>query len=222
MQVAGITHIKTFSSNFIQFMRAREQFPHSIAKRLLPILFMANFGLMPNANASDEIRIIQVTDYQEDQMLLFDSHTQFHLPDVILEAIQNEITITFETDIVFTEHHRLLGVKYDRERLNLAYQTQLHYSGFNNRYTLINKRNNNIQHFSSLSRALSTLGTLISFPVLPLSELHPGQKHTLKLRIRLNRWRLPAPLVLNSFLDSDWKLDSGWFETTIYTPKSWL
>lgn len=183
-------------------------------------LIMLLFSVI--SSASDEIRIMQVTDFQEDQLLMFDSQTQFHLPDAVIDAIHNEITLTFETSIIFTEHHRMLGIKYDRERRNIQYQTQLHYSAFNNRYTLTNERNLNTQTFGSLKKALTTLGTLASFPVLSLSELHPGQKYTLKLRIRLNPWRLPAPMVLNSLLDSDWQLNSGWFETTIYTPKSWL
>jgi len=172
--------------------------------------------------ASDQIRIIQVTDYQEDQQLLFDSQVQFHLTDAVIEAIYNEITLTFKTEIVFEEHQRLAGIRYRRERKHVAYNTQLSYSNFSNRYTLSNERNSKVQSFSSLDEALKTLGTLSAFPVLNLSELHPAQKYTLRLNINLNRWRLPAPLVLNSILDTDWNLDSGWFETRIYTPKSWL
>ncbi|MBN2865950.1 MAG: DUF4390 domain-containing protein [Thiotrichales bacterium] len=172
--------------------------------------------------ASDQIRIIQMTDYQEDQQLLFDSQVQFHLPKAVIEAIYNEITLTFKTEIVFQEHQRFAGIKYRRERMHVSYNTQLHYSDFSGRYTLVNERNNKVQSFSSLDEALKTLGTLSAFPILGLSELHPAQKYTLKLNINLNRWRLPAPLVLNSLLDSDWNLNSGWFETRIYTPKSWL
>lgn len=193
-----------------------------IKKLLTGLLILGMLLFSVTSSASDEIRIMQVTDFQEDQLLMFDSQTQFHLPDAVIDAIHNEITLTFETSIIFTEHHRMLGIKYDRERKNIEYQTKLHYSAFSNRYTLTNERNLNTQTFGSLKKALSTLGTLASFPVLSLSELHPGQKYTLKLRIRLNPWRLPAPMVLNSLLDSDWQLNSGWFETTIYTPKSWL
>ncbi len=174
------------------------------------------------AVASDEIRILQVTDYQQEQQLLFDSHSQFNLPDSVIEAIHNEVTLTFQTEIALHEHHRFIGIKYHRERRNVLYYTQLSYSGFNNRYTLVNERNNKVQTFSSLDEALRTLGTLSAFPIVSLSELHPAQKYTLKLNIQLNPWRLPAPLVLNSLVDPEWQLDSGWFETTIYTPKSWL
>lgn len=174
------------------------------------------------AMASDEIRIMQVTDYQENDQILFDSQTQFHLPQALIDAIYNEIPLTFETEIIFTEHQRLIGIKYDRERVNIRYQTQLSYSSFHNRYTLENQRNQNRQHFSSLNKALATLGTLAAFPVLSLSELHPGQKYTLKLRIRLNYWQLPAPMILDALFNQDWRLDSDWFETTLYTPKSWL
>lgn len=185
-------------------------------------LFSLLLGVACSVFATEPIRIMQVTDYQQDQMLLFDSQSQFHLPDSLVDAIHHEVALTFQTEIVLTEHQQIMGVKYDRQRIRVQYHTLLQYSNFNNRYVLLNERNSNVESFSNLKKALTTLGTLAAFPVISLSELHPGQKYTLKLRIRLNRWRLPAPLVLNSLVDNDWQLDSGWFETTLYTPKSWL
>jgi len=174
------------------------------------------------AVSSERITIIEMNDYQADQQLLFDAHVQFNLPNKVIEAIHNEIGLTFKTQIVFEEHQTLMGFNYDRERLRVQYHTQLRYSSFSNEYTLINERNNNVQSFRSLDNALTTLGTLAAFPLISLSELHPNQKYTLRVNINLNRWRLPAPLVLISLLESDWALDSEWFETQIYTPKSWL
>lgn len=205
--------------------------PFSIAPTVLLALLVCLGGPACSVSAAEPhqdtppgeaIRIMQVTDYQQDQQLLFDSQSRFHLPAAIVEALQHEVTLTFDTEIVLTEHQQIMGIKYDRQRARVHYQTQLRFSGFNNRYFLLNTRNNNLQSFTSLKEALTTLGTLVAFPVISLSELHPGQKYTLKLRLRLNRWHLPAPLVLNSLLDENWQLDSGWFETTLYTPKSWL
>lgn len=173
------------------------------------------------ASASDQINVIEITDYQTEQQLLFDSRTQFNLPEKIIEAIKNEVTVTFHTEIIFEEHQKFAGIRYRRQRMKMHYHTQLHYASFTNRYTLINERNNKVQSFKSLDEALRTLGTLSAFSILPLSELHPNQKYTLKLNIKLDRWRLPAPLVLNSLLDPDWNLDSGWFERRVFTPKSW-
>lgn len=207
---------KIYPSIFLSGLRRPYQILFSL---ILTGLFSLQSSILL---ASEEIRILQVTDYQEDQQLLFDSQSQFKLPNAVIEAIHSEVGLTFETEIVFLEHQRFAGIKYHRERMHVKYRTQLRYSSFSNRYTLINERNNKVQTFGSLDEALKTLGTLSSFPVLSLSELHPDQKYTLKLNIHLNHWRLPAPLVLNSLLDSDWQLDSGWFETTIYTPKSWL
>lgn len=185
-------------------------------------LFVAGLLLfnIPFVFASDQIRIIEVTDYHADQQLLFDSRTQFHLPENVLEAIKNEVAITFQTEIVFEEHHRIAGIRYRRQRMKIHYHTQLHYASFSGHYTLINERNNKVQSFKSLDEALKTLGTLSAFSVLPLTDLHPNKKYTLKLNISLDRWRLPAPLILNSLLDPDWNLDSGWFERRVFTPKS--
>jgi len=212
----------TFAKN--PFKRVFHGKHHRSKTSFFTLLWLA--GLLtfqsPILLASNEIIIIEVTDYQADQQLLFDSQSQFRLPETLLEAIRNGISLTFQTEILFLEHQRFAGIKYHRERMQIKYHTQLHYSAFSNRYTLINERNNKVQSFNSLDEALKTLGTLSAFPVLSLSELHPDQKYTLKLNIKLNRWRLPAPLVVNSLLDSDWQINSGWFETTIYTPKSWL
>ena len=172
--------------------------------------------------ASDEIRILDVTDYQKQAQLVFDSQSQFYLPEALIEAVRNEISLTFQTEILLFEHKTFAGLKYSRQRMQVKYHTQLHYSAFSNQFTLINERNNKVQSFKSLDEALKTLGTLSAFPILPLKDLHPAQKYTLKLNIHLNRWRLPAPLVVSSLMDPDWQLDSGWFERKIYTPKSWL
>ena len=198
--------------------------PHRLLSHFFWLSMLAGLLSLQTSNlwASDEIRIIEATDYQADQQLLFDSQSQFYLPESVIEAIHNEINLTFQTEILFQEHHRFAFIKYKRKRMHVKYQTQLHYSAFTDHYTLINERNNKVQSFNSLDEALKTLGTLSAFPVLSLSELHPDQKYTLKLNINLNRWRLPAPLVINSLIDPDWQLDSGWFETKIYTPKSWL
>lgn len=200
------------------------EMPHPLSQHWRKALLSLLTGLLMTTPAwsSPQIQILQVTDYQEEQQLLFDSQSLFRLPNTVIEAIHNEISLTFQTDIQFVEHHKVLGLDIERERLHIQYFTSLRYVSFSKEYILVNQRNNKVQSFKSLETALRTLGTLSAFPVLSLSELHPDQKYTLKLNIKLNPWRLPAPLVLHALLESEWQLDSGWFESVLYTPKSWL
>ena len=177
---------------------------------------------MTNAQASDEIMIIRVSDYQQDQKLLFDSESRFNLPEAIVSAINHEIPLTFKTEIRLSEKNQRLGVNYERTRVSIEYKTRLYVEGVNRRYFLYNSRNLKTQSFTSLESALLTLGTLQSFPIIPLSELHPKQHYTLKMRISLDHWQLPAPLLIEALFKDQWQLNSGWYEVGIQTPGSWL
>ncbi len=174
------------------------------------------------AQASDEIMIMRVSDYQQDQKLLLDSESRFKLPETIITAINHEIPLTFKTEIRLIEKNRRLGFDYDRTRMSIEYQTRLYVEGVNQRYFLYNSRNLKTQSFTTLNSALLTLGTLQNFPIIKLSELHPKQHYTLKMRISLDYWQLPAPLLLESLFKSQWQLNSGWYEVDIQTPGSWL
>jgi len=174
------------------------------------------------AQASDEIMILRVSDYQQNQKLLLDSESRFNLPDAIITAINHEIPLTFKTEIRLSEKNQRLGFDYERTRVSIEYQTRLYVEGVNPRYYLYNSRNLKTQSFASLKSALLTLGTLQSFPVINLSELHPKQHYTLKMRISLDHWQLPAPLLMESLFKSHWRLSSGWYDVSIQTPGSWL
>ena len=179
-------------------------------------------SFMTTAQASDEIMILRVSDYQQDQKLLFDSQSRFKLPEAVVSAINHEIPLTFKTEIRLSENSQYLGFNYERTRVSFEYQTRLYVEGVNRRYFLYNSRNLKEQSFASLESALLTLGTLQSFPIINLSELHPKQHYTLKIRISLDHWQLPAPLLMEALFKSHWKLNSGWYEVSIQTPGSWL
>ncbi len=174
------------------------------------------------AQASNEIMIMHVSDYQQDQMLLLDSESRFKLPAAVITAINHEIPLTFKTEIRLIEKNQRLGIDYDRTRVSIEYQTRLYIEGVNQRYFLYNSRNLKTQSFITLESALLTLGTLQSFPIIKLSELHPKKHYTLEMRISLDHWQLPAPLLMESLFKSQWQLSSGWYEVDIQTPESWL
>lgn len=174
------------------------------------------------AQASDEIQIISASDYQQDQKLFLNSQSIFNLPEAVISAINHEIPLTFKTEIRLSENSQRFGFNYKRTRVAIEYQTRLYVEGVNRRYFLYNSRNLKEQSFASLESALLTLGTLQSFPVIKLSELHPKQLYTLKIRISLDRWQLPAPLLIESLFKEHWQLDSDWYELSIQTPGSWL
>jgi len=183
---------------------------------ILPGLLIATPGL-----AEHEIEILKVRDYQQNKQLLIDSESSFNLPQEVIDAVHHEIPLSFNTRIELTERKSLFGFKYERSRNIIEYRTDLYAYGVNRLYALYNHRNKKTQTFTTIDEALQTLATLQAFPVASLSELHPEQRYTLRMRISLDFWKLPTPLILEALTTSTWRLESQWFETSLQTPLSW-
>ncbi|MBN2647878.1 MAG: DUF4390 domain-containing protein [Thiotrichales bacterium] len=196
-----------------------------------PLSYSAPFGLNLDASADSDpierpptkpgIRLIKMQDYLEDHRLKVDSISQFTLGDAQIEAINHGIAIKFRTEILLTEQSSFFGIPYQRTRKHVRYLTELSSIGLNRQYLLFNNRNDKLQRFATLERALETMGTLEAFEVAHLKTLHPTQTYRLRVRIYLDFWTLPAPLLVDALLDSTWRLDSDWVELQLTTPLSW-
>ncbi|WEJ62903.1 DUF4390 domain-containing protein [Thiomicrorhabdus lithotrophica] len=194
-----------------------------LKKSLIKTLFMILPGLViaTPGLADYEIEILKVRDYQQNKQLLIDSESRFNLPQEVIDAVHHEIPLSFNTRIELTERKSLLGFGYERSRNIIEYRTDLYAYGVNRLYALYNHRNKKTQTFITIDEALQTLATLQAFPVASLSELHPEQRYTLRMRISLDFWKLPTPLILEALTTSTWRLESQWFETSLQTPLSW-
>lgn len=168
------------------------------------------------------IAISYMRGYPQENELRLNASMDFRLKPEVIDAIEHDIPITFTTEIILYEQTSFIGMPIDRKRKTIRYQTTLLTYGVDRHYLLYNNRNNKRQRFSSIENALQTLGTLHDFSIIALTELHPQQPYRLKMRMSLDHWSLPAPLILTSLLEEAWKMDSGWFEVDIHTPKSWM
>lgn len=179
------------------------------------------FAAVIQAHAVQPIVIKKVVDFQADKNLIINSESVFNLPPNVIEAIHHEIPLSFKIHIELLEEVTWFGLQLSRVRNAIEFHTELRASGMSRAYTLFNTRNQNIQSFQSLEKALQTLATLEAFPVASLSELHPEQRYTLRMRIHLDHWKLKAPLLIQALFSDEWTIDSGWYETSLQTPLSW-
>ncbi len=171
--------------------------------------------------AKGAIHFSELKEVIQDQKLVLNAEIDFTLPEEVVSAIHHDISILFKTEIILLEEKPLLGMTFERVRKSIEYHTELYAYGVNRYYVLYNHRNHKRQTFQTLKEALQTLGTLQALPLINLVELHPEQTYFLKIRVSLNKWRLPPPLLIDSLLEPYWQLDSGWQSFKIRTPKSW-
>lgn len=181
-------------------------------------LILMLFGV---SAAQADIQILSLNDYQMDQQLVIDARVDFALDPLIIEAVNHEVPLTFVTEIELNETDYFMGISLSRNRVKIVYESQLNYFGFHKNYIISNKRNQKVQSLSSLSEALKTMGTLSNFYIANLADLHPNTFYTIKIRVSLNKWKLPTPLILDALWNPVWQLDSGWHQIQIQSPKSW-
>lgn len=161
--------------------------------------------------AWSQVSLMELVDKQVENTLYMDAKAHIKLPEKVLRAIHHEIPIRFITQIELTRRDQIFIFPYNSQQTHIEYTTELSYSHYERRYKLHNLRNQNILYFSQLEPALVTLGEIQNFPITSLNQLHSGLRYKLKLRFRLDYWALPAPMLTQALLDSDWRFRSAWF-----------
>lgn len=181
--------------------------------RWLVMLILALYSL----SSWSHVRMLQITDYHQDQQLLFDAQLELQLTPRIIDAIQHEIPLQFVTHIKLNRRDQFFIFPYNTELVGINYVTELRYSRFYHRYTLHNLRNGNVEHFNHLNDALKTLGTLAGFRLTNLNQMHSGLRYHIRLKFELSYWTLPAPLLTQALIHPDWRFSSPWFELPVQT-----
>lgn len=187
----------------------------------LPTATYAKTAAEKDAATANPVFIYRLTPYWNSLSLYFDAQTRIQLPQRVEDALLHEIPLTFTTQIEVRQSKTLAGVSYHSTIKEIRYETDLSYFNFNQKFLLMNQRNKKVKLFSSLKKTLETLGTFERFPLLTLDDfpsLAEGTHYEVRMRIALNRWKLPAPLTLEALYLSDWDLDSGWVGVAIPLP----
>ena len=164
---------------------------------------------------SGHIDVIHLNESQQNGQLLLDAQGEIALSAGLLEALDKGITLYFRTDIEVRQLKSGLMRWHQPIVTRIDYLTELSYSRFYQRYTLVNQRNGNVQHFQDLQQALNTLTRLQSFALVAMNQLHPGLSYQIRLRFSVDYWQLNAPLLTHALFHREWRLTSDWHYTPI-------
>ncbi len=168
-------------------------------------------GALAQSNSiSGFIDVIHLNESQQNGQLLLDAQGDITLSAGLLEALEKGITLYFRTDIQVRQLKSGLMRWHQPSVTRINYLTELRYSRFYQRYTLVNQRNGNVQHFQDLQQALNTLTRLQSFALVAMNQLHPGLNYQIQLRFSVDYWQLNAPLLTHALFHREWRLTSDW------------
>ena len=133
------------------------------------------------------------------------------LSPLLEQALQNGLTLPFEFEFVLTRP-RLYAWAYQISSGFASTETttqRLAYQALTKQYRV--SSGGLSRYFSSLNEALSALGIISGWRVLPDSDVAQDYKSFAgKIRLRLDLSQLPKPYQMTAIGQSEWHIDSPW------------
>lgn len=131
-----------------------------------------------------------------------------HLPTAVEESLRRGVSLYFTTEFSLLQKRWYWT---DKNIASRSIRRKLSYSLLTRKYFLGGEGLS--QSFASLEEALSVLGSVRHWRVAsPRAVSGPFQDYSARIRIQLDKSRLPRPLQISS---TDWDMTSGWVSLPI-------
>lgn len=139
--------------------------------------------------------------------LYVSTRIQLDLSEQAELAVENGVPLVVLTEFVLMRD----GFLWDETLLESRIRQQLRYHSLADRYVVENLEGGEMNTYSSVSKALKSMGVLRSrLSPLPAEVDIDRPEYTLEVRSRLDINRLPAALRPLAFFSPSWRLSSDW------------
>ena len=167
---------------------------------LVPVLCSAQVAM-------DNIRL----SHDGDDYLL-SAQVSYELTEEVVEALEHGVALHLTTDIEVRRKRRWL---WDPVIAELSLETRLEYHILSKQYLVTHLYDQTRRRYLDLEGALSRLGDIRDMPLVVGESLDPGADYSVRLRARLSREALPAPLHPLVYIEPQWRIASGWHELAL-------
>ncbi len=168
---------------------------------------LSPFGAAPAGGDTPPIHDVRIL--LVDGVYRLGARVEFRLNDTVREALENGVPLVLELQIQVVRERELLWPEIIAE---LRQRFSLRYHALSQRYLVRNFNTGVLQSFRFLDDALRAIGNIYDLPLLDANLLKRDGDYRVRLRSQLDIESLPSPMRLWAYLDSDWRLNSGWYE----------
>ncbi len=139
---------------------------------------------------------------------LMDAQIKYRLSKRALEALENGVPITLDLRVELVE----LGDSWiwPEYMLDTHIRHTIRYHSLAESYQLFEHRTQQTTNFVTQAALLSALGEISGFELIEAKKLRPDKAYQVRINTALDIESLPLPLRPMAYLQSDWKLSSGW------------
>lgn len=139
----------------------------------------------------------------QNQQLVVDSQIKLAMTPSMEKALLHGIAIEYRIQVKLFD---MAQWPWNRTLATQQMKVQLSYDPLKQTYILSNLTLSRLNTDRDLSRALTTLGSIQSLPIIPTHKLVANKSYALELEVSLERSSLPNALRLVSLIDSDWRV----------------
>ncbi|MEM9300921.1 MAG: DUF4390 domain-containing protein [Pseudomonadota bacterium] len=145
----------------------------------------------------------------------FSADVSVSLGRAVVDALEHGVPVTFGWTVELRDERDFAP---DTLLWEASGTLRVDYRALSKRYSITAGDTDDTQSYPNRRRMLESLGAFTQrFPPLA-TVLSAGQRPMLRFRLRLEIGELPPALRLPSYLDPDWRLDSGWVERSLELP----
>ena len=164
---------------------------------------------LPTARADFEV--IEGSFVTERGRLRADAKLNLTLDKALEEAVLSGIPLILSFEIRLYRLHTYLW----KERVaNWQYLYTLEYHGLSGRFTLEHKASGQLETFATLIETLDSISNIRTLEQLP-DTIRDDDQLQARLRVRLAKDNLPAPLRLLAVFFPSWRPDSNWHQWNV-------
>lgn len=137
---------------------------------------------------------------------------QFYFSKEALKALEHGIALQIDIEMQAKQTRKWL---WDKKIRNKILSQRLEHQPLSNQYLVTNLNTGVKHHFKSFNHAIEFLSSINDYPFLELTSLEQDKTYTALIRASLNTESLPTPLRLSTYVSSDWKFSSPWYQWVI-------
>jgi hypothetical protein len=192
---------------------------HNCSRPVLVVLALAMLVVVTASLADDDDPfVVKRAEFNLDEsLLMLDLVVDSHIPDFISIAIDQgfAVPLMFEIEIRSEKPYW-----FDDKVVSLKQQYMLHYQPMLDSFVVLDVNTAERHYFDERKAAVQFIELVYNYPMLDINNLAVDKNYYARVRFGIDSDELPLPLQSSWFWDSDWDLQSEWYEWEVRRPAS--
>ena len=164
-------------------------------------------GMPEKGVLAAEFTIEMVETKLKEGQYLMDARIDYRLSETALEALDNGVPLTLDLQVKLVQVGSWV---WEDELVDSHIRHTIRYHSLTETYQLFEHSTQQTTSFVTRDALLSVLGEISDFKLIEAERLQPGEEYQLRVNAELDIESLPLPLRPMAYLQSAWKLSSGW------------